>query len=97
MRLAVSSDPLVSVAKAARARKRAEAAFRQALQAARDHGYSAAQIAGSAGIARQNVLKATTTPKRCAHHPSRLSAWRADDGTDCVACNDCGAVLTGSA
>lgn len=33
----------------------------------------------------------------CKHKPSRIYAWRAYDGTMCVACCDCGEVLTGAA
>lgn len=33
----------------------------------------------------------------CPHPPARLCAWRAYDGTLCVACCDCGAVLAGAA
>lgn len=32
----------------------------------------------------------------CKHPPSRLHAWTATDGTQCVGCNDCGAVLAGA-
>ena len=37
--------------------------YRAALQAARDAGYSAAEIATPAGVTRQAVLKTTVTPK----------------------------------
>ena len=33
--------------------------------------------------------------KPCVHPPERLHSWYAADTTLCVACNDCGAVLTG--
>jgi hypothetical protein len=33
----------------------------------------------------------------CAHPPTRTYAWRAYDGTLCIGCCDCGAVLAGSA
>lgn len=31
----------------------------------------------------------------CSHPPTRLYAWHAYDGTACVCCCDCGAVLAG--
>ena len=31
----------------------------------------------------------------CPHTPSRLHSWFATDGTLCVCCNDCGAILSG--
>ena len=33
----------------------------------------------------------------CTHPPARLFAWFAYDGTLCIACCDCGDVLTGAA
>jgi hypothetical protein len=33
--------------------------------------------------------------KPCKHPPQRLWAWTAYDGTLCVACCDCGAILKG--
>ena len=33
----------------------------------------------------------------CTHPPARLFAWFAYDGTLCMACCDCGNVLTGAA
>lgn len=33
----------------------------------------------------------------CRHNPARLFSWYANDGTLCVGCCDCGAVLAGAA
>lgn len=33
----------------------------------------------------------------CSHPPTRLFAWYANDGTLCVCCCECGAVLKGGA
>jgi hypothetical protein len=43
-----------------------------------------------------NEIPYTTKPP-CPHPPTRLYAWHAHDGTLCVGCNDCGAVLAGAA
>lgn len=57
-----SNDPLARVRRAAEAKRRAELEYRSALQAARDAGHSAGDIAGPAGVTRQAVLKATSPP-----------------------------------
>src|SRR6266852_1052563 len=57
------SDPLARVKRAAEAKRRAELEYRSALQAARDAGHSAAEIASPASVTRQAVLKTTVTPK----------------------------------
>lgn len=41
-------------------RDRADVAYGQALQAARDSGFSLAEIANAAGVKRQTVFKQTT-------------------------------------
>jgi len=38
-----------------------------------------------------------TPPEPCKHPPSRVYSWQAYDGTMCVACCDCGKVLSGGA
>lgn len=55
-------DPLERVQDAARERERAASAFVQALQDARDAGYSGAAIAARAGVTRQRVLQLTENP-----------------------------------
>ena len=60
--LSGSSDPLARVKRAAEAKRRAELEYRSALQAARDAGHSATEIAGPAGVTRQAVLKTTVRP-----------------------------------
>lgn len=56
------TDPLARVRRAAETKRQAEDEYRLALQAARDAGHSAAEIAAPAGVTRQAVLKATTAP-----------------------------------
>lgn len=56
------TDPLARVKRAAEARRRADAEYRSALQAARDSGLSAGDIAPAAGVTRQAVLKLTSAP-----------------------------------
>jgi hypothetical protein len=57
------TDPLARVERAAEAKRRAELEYRSALQAARDAGHSAAEIASPAGVTRQAVLKTTVAPQ----------------------------------
>jgi hypothetical protein len=65
-------DPLARVKRAAEAKRRAELEYRSALQAARNAGHSAAEIAKSAGVtrqaARQALLRLNVPPT---HEPSR--------------------------
>jgi hypothetical protein len=42
-------------------------------------------------------MKARSAETACQHPARRLYSWRALDGTLCVACCDCGAVLAGAA
>jgi hypothetical protein len=56
------TDPLARVKRAADHKRLAENEYREALQAARDAGHSAAEIAGPAGVTRQAVLKMTHAP-----------------------------------
>jgi hypothetical protein len=37
-----------------------------------------------------------TEPAPCRHPPARYFTWFAGDGTLCIACCDCGAVLRGA-
>jgi len=53
------ADPLARVTRAASARRRAELEYRAALLAAREAGYSLAQVGAAAGITRQGVRKLT--------------------------------------
>lgn len=57
----MTTDHLQAVRQASQARRQAEAAYRQALQDARDAGCSAAVIAEACGTSRQNVLKLTAS------------------------------------
>jgi hypothetical protein len=52
------TNPLTRVERAAEAKRRAEHEYRSALRAARDAGYSAAEIAKSAGVSRQGARQA---------------------------------------
>jgi regulator of protease activity HflC (stomatin/prohibitin superfamily) len=54
-----SADPLARVKRATSARRRAEREYRAALLAAREAGYSLAQVGDAAGITRQGVRKVT--------------------------------------
>jgi len=42
-------------------------------------------------------MKASPGEKTCQHPSRRLYSWTAADGTLCVGCCDCGAVLAGAA
>jgi hypothetical protein len=57
-------DPFLwRVERAVKWKARAEREYLAALQLARDAGYSAAQIAGPAGVTRQRVLQVTVPPR----------------------------------
>jgi hypothetical protein len=55
----------------------------------------AKRLAYIVGMRRKKMDKAARKQK-CKHPPNRLYAWRAYDGTLCIACCDCGIALKGA-
>ena len=50
----------------------------------------------TAPLALADALRAFVDEPTCAHRPSRLYFWVADDGVRCVGCCDCGEMLAGA-
>ena len=62
--LTFTDEPVLHrVARAVARKERADREYKAALQAARDAGYSGAQIAGPARVSRQAVLQLTVPPR----------------------------------